>query len=199
MSIVSLGGFVYVDRVLVSPLSPRPVHPLSPASTFLVETSGHRHNVPMLKECIAKVPRLLGCEAAYYFPKGLDFCHVPGEGEGGGNESAGGELDEEEAGAVGRSRKQDGTRKGAGNLAIHIRSGDIFDNDVLSGYGQVQMCNNLLNYRFCVVETSIKRRIVNNPSISEVSGVGTQLRCLTVEENTRLERHFAAQVINFLG
>ena len=92
----------------------------------------------MLKACIAKVPRLLGCEAAYYFPKGLDVCHAPKEGGEGSNESTGGEFDRKEVGAVDHgSQEEAGANKGAGTLAIHIRSGDIFYDDVLANYGQV--------------------------------------------------------------
>lgn len=111
------------------------------ACIFAVETPGRPHHVPKLRACIAKVPRLIGCEAAYYFPKGLDLCHMPEEGEGKKNESTGGGLDHEEAGAVVGSRKQNGATKGAGTLAIHIRSGDIFDNEVLADYGQVKYSN----------------------------------------------------------
>lgn len=102
-----------------------------------VETPGHPHNVPMLKACVAKVPRLLGCEAAYYFPKGLDLCQAPKEGRGERDESTGGEFDLEQIGAVDGSQEEGGTKKGAGTLAIHIRSGDIFYDDVLADYGQV--------------------------------------------------------------
>lgn len=138
---------MYVGPVLMSPLSRRFIHPLSSGSTFSVETSGHRHNVPMLREFIAKAPRLLGCEAAYYFPKGLDYCHVPEQGQKEIDKRSGGELDMEGVGEIDGSHEQDGM-KGAGKLVTHIRSGDIFDNNVLSGYRQVKMCNNLLLLSF---------------------------------------------------
>lgn len=146
MSVACLGGYTNVDLIpFVCHLFPSGLLIRHFVIQFPVETPGHPHNVPMLMNCIAKVPRLLGCEAAYYFPKDLDFCHMPEEREGLGDESAGGESDQEEAGAVDRSQEQDGTRGGAGNLVIHIRSGDIFSNEVLADYGQV-MCIKLIRY-----------------------------------------------------
>ena len=120
---------------------------------------GHAYNVPGLTECMAKVPRLLGCEAAYYFPQDVDICPAPkeeaievgrdrNESRGGGLEEAGTEA---AAGVVGVQEENEGRHKGAGNLVIHIRSGDIFQysansygsGDLLQhlsqmGYGQVR-------------------------------------------------------------
>ena len=112
------------------------------ADPFIVDEKGHRHYVPHLRACIARVPRLLACESAYYFPKDHNVCDVP-DGGGGGRDDAveGRGLDEEEedgeAGAKDGLAGKEEQPKGAGNLVIHIRSGDIFDNDVLSYYGQV--------------------------------------------------------------
>lgn len=66
---------------------------------------------PALLQCIKNVPRMLGCESAYFFPKGVDVCSAstPGWRE----------------------------KSGDGNLVIHIRSGDIFKDAVLNYYGQV--------------------------------------------------------------
>ena len=89
-----------------------------------VDTPDHPHYTPMLLKCIKKkAPRLLGCESAYYFPANFDVC-LSKESKGGGVEAKGGDYYERHG-------------KGAGTLVLHVRSGDIFDNDVLRDYGQV--------------------------------------------------------------
>ncbi|CAN0041429.1 unnamed protein product [Laminaria digitata] len=115
-----------------------------------LETLGHAFNTPKLRECMAKVPRLVGCEAAYYFPQDIDVCHPPEEGKGDRNESTGGELEDGEGergrgaavggGAVDGLQEKEGRSRtsGAGNLVMHIRSGDIFETSTLTGYGQVR-------------------------------------------------------------
>lgn len=113
---------------------------------------------------MAKVPRLIGCEAAYYFPQDIDICHAPEEGARDRNESRGGELEEGGAGAAGGAvdtlqENKEGGSRGAGNLVIHIRSGDIFEYSTLTGYGQVRerkfrkMC---LSLPFCEAGTISK-------------------------------------------
>lgn len=134
-------------RIITTPLLPLPRHDpmqyLPVPCLPKVEEKGHRHHVPHLRACIAKVPRLLGCESAYYFPKDLDVCEGlggGGGGRGGATEDNGFEEEKEgEAGGVegGLAGGQKQQHKGAGNLVIHIRSGDIFSTNVLSYYGQV--------------------------------------------------------------
>ncbi|CAM9811215.1 unnamed protein product [Ectocarpus sp. 12 AP-2014] len=41
-----------------------------------LDSPEHEFHTPGLKECIARAPRLLACEAAYYFPKDVDLCHA---------------------------------------------------------------------------------------------------------------------------
>lgn len=64
---------------------------------------------PGLFQCIKRVPRMPGCEAAYFFAKDVDVCDTAPE--------------------------KDTSR--AGNLVINVRSGDIFKDAVLSYRGQV--------------------------------------------------------------
>lgn len=128
-----------------------------------MDTRGHSHYNPNLLECIKSAPRLLGCEAAYYFPTDIDVCTREKSIEGGRREllttqttGPGGKKRritgvENDEGSRNIRRRTDGeTRnedsevdddgddeKGAGKLVLHVRSGDIFDNDILSYYGQV--------------------------------------------------------------
>lgn len=65
-----------------------------------------------LTACVENVPRLLGCEAAYFFPAGVDIC-PPAK-----------------------------STLRAGHLVVHVRSGDIFNGMVrestIRRYGQVR-------------------------------------------------------------
>lgn len=92
---------------------------------------------PGLKKCISRAPRLLGCEAAYYFPKDIDLCHEAAAPAGGHEASTSGE--DQEPG------QHEGGQSG-GNLVVHVRSGDIFDDAVLKSYGQVGTRIHLLSY-----------------------------------------------------
>ena len=72
--------------------------------------------------CIRSV-RLLQCEAAYYFPVSLDVCGPP--------DSSSGRLDTP-------SSVSESNIETAGNLVIHVRSGDVFRYGNAHGtYGQV--------------------------------------------------------------
>lgn len=115
-----------------------------------MEDTRDEHYNPQLLSCIRRVPRLLACEAAYYFPSNVDVCSgrehagngdtteqietnkkwglVPGLDLAGGGKGEG--KDEYKGGEVERR---------AGNLVLHVRSGDIFDDAVLSYYGQASL------------------------------------------------------------
>lgn len=129
-----------------------------------LETPDHEYHVPGLKECITRAPRLLGCEAAYYFPKDVDVCGTaaapptsppvdqdeemrldPGERRDELErrkiaEAKSTPVNEEESGQAQGQREGSGPEAegggGEGTLVLHVRSGDIFDNDVLAYYGQ---------------------------------------------------------------
>ncbi len=73
---------------------------------------GNPKYTPGLKECVKKSPRIFGCEAAYWFPMDINVCDSI------------------------ETPKSDGGA-GAGNLVIHVRSGDAFVSPVHHGYGQV--------------------------------------------------------------
>ncbi|CAM9497054.1 unnamed protein product, partial [Ectocarpus fasciculatus] len=170
---------------------------------YQLETPEHEFHTPGLRECIARAPRLLACEAAYYFPKDVDLCPAAGatapsserDGQssdqgsrpddlerrrkggrlGGGGDSgestgkgearaaatggegattdggigqtqgenekgAGGEEEEEEEEEMRPAGEEKGGEGGGGggegNLVLHVRSGDIFSDQVLAYYGQ---------------------------------------------------------------
>lgn len=67
---------------------------------------------------MAKAPRLLDCEAAYYFPQDIAVCP----------------RKKKPFLALG-DRNRPG---GAGNLVLHVRSGDIFFDRVVPYKGQVK-------------------------------------------------------------
>lgn len=135
-----------------------------------MDKPGHSYYNPKLLKCIKSAPRLLGCEAAYYFPTDIDVCTREKSREGGrrellttrtaghggrrrritddeNDEGSGKETNVEDSrrGTDGEERSEDDgafgdggdDEKGAGKLVLHVRSGDIFDNDILSYYGQV--------------------------------------------------------------
>ncbi|CAM9267666.1 unnamed protein product [Ectocarpus sp. 12 AP-2014] len=72
--------------------------------------------LPHIRDCMAKAPRLLGCEAAYYFPQDIAVCP----------------RKKKPFLALG-DRNPPG---GAGNLVLHVRSGDIFFDRVVPYKGQ---------------------------------------------------------------
>lgn len=109
----------------------------------------------MLNECVKKAPRLRGCEAAYYFPQDIAVC--PAKTNASSPQKQPGPthhdiLDNRDA-ASGSQRSlvlNDGREgrypsdledeqggRGAGNLVIHVRSGDIFFDRVMPYKGQV--------------------------------------------------------------
>lgn len=134
---------------------------------IVVDDPDHDFHNPGLKKCISRAPRLVGCEALYYFPKDVDLCPAPDSadsaesappalasssaGDGDGQDGAGPHIIEmsdvmvpyssksgEEEKAEQFDEEEDGPV--AGNLVVHVRSGDIFEDDVLSYYGQVYRC-----------------------------------------------------------
>ena len=134
-----------------------------------MDTPGHSHYNPTLRECVKKVPRLLGCEAAYYFPMDIDVClggelkAAAGEVEEGEGPSAGhgwkrrisddvrlqGDVDDrrvEGEDGGGGDNDADGEEEKVGKLVLHVRSGDIFKDDVLWYYGQVRGDVKLLHW-----------------------------------------------------
>ncbi|CAM9966980.1 unnamed protein product [Pylaiella littoralis] len=122
-----------------------------------LETRDHELRTPGLKRCIKQAPRLLGCEAAYYFPEDVDLCPTAAASptrppvnqreekkidSGGGrhllNVSKLAEAtpsNEEEGGQVEVAWGRRGGR-GEGTLVLHVRSGDVFGETPLSSYGQ---------------------------------------------------------------
>lgn len=102
-----------------------------------MDNPAHPYYTPNWRECISAVPRLTGCEAAYLFPMGVDVC-LSDKTEGvtvrmgaqRNNVTSGRmELEEERGGG--------GEEGAAGNLVVHVRSGDIFVNPTHPAYGQV--------------------------------------------------------------
>eukprot|EP00903_Cladosiphon_okamuranus_P021969 g20199.t1 len=95
-----------------------------------LDNSTHRYYTPNLKECIKSVPRLIGCEAAYFFPMDIDVCQS-------GQTIAGNRSREEQSSNEARAIGVDFEgEEAAGNLVIHIRSGDIFTSHPHPKYGQ---------------------------------------------------------------
>jgi len=84
---------------------------------------------------MSSAPRIVGCEAAYWFPMDVDVC---GSNETPSNDGAaptssteGGESSVD----VSQEKFEEG---GDGNLVIHVRSGDIFKSSIHESYGQVR-------------------------------------------------------------
>eukprot|EP00903_Cladosiphon_okamuranus_P010925 g10319.t1 len=80
----------------------------------------HLFYTPNLVECIKSVPRLVGCEAAYFFPMDIDICQS--EQTSASNASLE-EHPNNESSATGMEFEGEEAPE---NLVIHIRSGDIF-------------------------------------------------------------------------
>ena len=72
---------------------------------------------PGLVQCVETLPPLIGCEAAYLFPIDVDVC-LPNISGDEGDEEQDLEGGSEERTVIGQ--------ESAGNLVIHVRSGDIF-------------------------------------------------------------------------
>ncbi|CAB1107139.1 unnamed protein product [Ectocarpus sp. CCAP 1310/34] len=114
---------------------------------------GHPYYTPELFECIKELPRIAGCEAAYFFPKDMavDMCPLDETAErdhnnsnvrdvsekprddapgvrldwgerGQGREATGQEATEQEE----EEKEEEKEEGSAGNLVVHVRSGDIF-------------------------------------------------------------------------
>lgn len=83
---------------------------------FPVNDQENPYYTPGLVECVEALPPLIGCEAAYLFPTDVDIClSKSGDDDDGEHDLEGG--------------VEDGTTDGqesAGNLVMHVRSGDIF-------------------------------------------------------------------------
>lgn len=104
--------------------------------SFAVQNAKWDSYNPDLMKCYRKVPRLIECEAAYYFPADTDVCAPDIPGDGDRKEQDGeGEL----IGGGGRGANNGSSGGGAGNLVLHVRSGDIFSTAVLPQYGQVPL------------------------------------------------------------
>lgn len=121
-------------RLKSETLVPPMVHLSSiPVRKHPVEDPDHKYYNPMIRGCIAKAPRLLGCEAAYFFPKDVDVC-LSNPAEGGPN-----------LGRLTQEQRVEGG--GAGNLLLHVRSGDVFEHPSRF-YGQVSCSAPVFN-RVC--------------------------------------------------
>ncbi|CAN0323051.1 unnamed protein product [Pylaiella littoralis] len=97
-----------------------------------LETQGHELRTRGLKRCIRQAPRLLGCEAAYYFPMDVELC--PSAAASSSKLVEATPSNEQE----GQVELTWGGREGGGEgtLVIHVRSGDAFGEHPLSSYGQ---------------------------------------------------------------
>ncbi|CAM9146176.1 unnamed protein product [Scytosiphon promiscuus] len=140
----------------------------------MYQRENHEFYNPGLLKCVARAPRLLGCEAAYYFPKDIDICSAsaappasdreheakrlekaenPAEmgrqldlglsgGENGGQTTTTGTVKDtrwrvqEEASSEWKDGDDWDDGGGDGTLVLHVRSGDIFDDEILAYYGQ---------------------------------------------------------------
>lgn len=91
----------------------------------------HEYFTPGLKRCVDNAPQMVGCEAAYYFPTDVDVC-APILGVAGGQQPKrrGKTAEIKEEGSQHRMH-------GAGNLVVHVRSGDIFREGVNPNHAQV--------------------------------------------------------------
>ncbi|CAM9534007.1 unnamed protein product [Ectocarpus sp. 13 AM-2016] len=104
-----------------------------------LDNPSHPYYTPNLSTCVETVPRLTGCEAAYFFPMGVDVCLSDGAATGnvvheqGGNGASGQSGSGVRKNPVG-SEEEEG--RSANTLVMHVRSGDIFVDPVVSGYGQ---------------------------------------------------------------
>ena len=81
------------------------------------------------------VPRISGCEAAYWLPMDVDICgslETPGHDESASSTMQGHEMASLEDSQEGRKEAGDG------NLVVHVRSGDIFKSEIHRSYGQVR-------------------------------------------------------------
>lgn len=96
----------------------------------------HDYYTPSLRDCITTAPRLLGCEASYLFPLDLDVCGAPSQVE---REEEERDEQEEENEEISRVPAGVGVGRGAGNLVVHVRSGDIFDNSGKDYSGQASV------------------------------------------------------------
>ncbi|CAM9408479.1 unnamed protein product, partial [Hapterophycus canaliculatus] len=177
---------------------------------YQLELQDHEFYNPELLKCVSRAPRLLGCEAAYFFPKDVDICPADaapsastwkheerppekagttgeqgwrrglepearedtrdeegGRGENGeetqGTENVqrrvqsnasgkwkngddwdddlphekSGDRDGDEGGRLEEGSWEESSQGGGeGTLVLHVRSGDIFDNEILAYYGQ---------------------------------------------------------------
>lgn len=95
--------------------------------------------------CVRSV-RLLDCEAAYYFPKSFNVCG----------------LRDGSAGAIASNgRVAESITEPAGNLVIHVRSGDVFRyGRAHSSYGQVRYNMKSFQHFVCSKSTSVANRAV---------------------------------------
>lgn len=120
--------------------------PIAKLSIMPVGDESHPDYTPGLRECIMGAPRQIGCEAAHFFPVGMDVCQLNGTDRSDANEENGDEPEIEVGmnhygghGEQESSRERETRTKGGGTLALHVRSGDIFAHPVPHhGYGQVR-------------------------------------------------------------
>lgn len=109
-------------------------------------------DTPGLKECMHNVPRLTGCEAAYFFPVGVNVCNWNGTDDDNDTIFNGTDYHDDKTQVTNPApsfkvnvtvqppRSNEGIPAKDGNLVIHVRSGDIFSGKGAYGaqhYGQV--------------------------------------------------------------
>lgn len=114
-----------------------------------------------LRDCIKKVPRLTGCEAAYYFPQDIAVCPAKTDpsslqkrpdqtynirdnrdAASGSQRKLGLNDGQEGRNTSSLEGEQGDGEAGDGNLVIHVRSGDIFFDRVKARKGQVSQLKN---------------------------------------------------------
>ncbi|CAM9229439.1 unnamed protein product [Ectocarpus sp. 12 AP-2014] len=116
----------------------------------------HPYYTPGLFACIKELPRITGCEAAYFFPTDMavDICSLDDTAERENNSNVRNVPEKTRDDAPGvrldwgvRGRGQEATEQeeeeeedeeegSAGNLVMHVRSGDIFVSPPHPDYGQ---------------------------------------------------------------
>ncbi|CAM9641409.1 unnamed protein product [Scytosiphon promiscuus] len=107
-----------------------------------VDDEQHPDYTPGLHECITSLPRQIGCEAAHYFPVGVDVCESDETDRNGESGKIGGEprikLESHQEEGYAQEWKEERAARAVegGTLALHVRSGDIFVQPVHHSYGQ---------------------------------------------------------------
>ncbi|CAM9822671.1 unnamed protein product [Ectocarpus fasciculatus] len=106
-----------------------------------LDNPSHPYYTPNLSTCVETLPRLTGCEAAYFFPMNVDVClsDRTAVGDAAVHEQQRGNGASGRSGSRGKkdpAGREEEEGEAAGTLVIHVRSGDVFVDPVIPGYGQ---------------------------------------------------------------